>query len=372
MNLAAIKATFLSLFTRSNKGIGASVSSGAKDYFSDVKQSISEGSVIVRAVIIAFVVYILVVAILGFYFSREPEVLLWQDDFASSGALTSPVVEDVTGSVTTASLIIVADTLLNKSGGYLSNDILPPGVLLDNIPNWEYGVLVQVRDLSKAFREVFSRSQSQSTEDRDLVIAEPRFNFDSQSWILPSTESVYREGIKKLNDYHARLVDSTEAGAQFYARTDNLEFWLGSVEKRLGSLSQRLSASVGQRRLNTDLAGQADATQSTPTAKDVEIKTPWGEIDDVFYEARGTTWALIHFLKAVEKDFSEVLTKKNATVSLQQIIRELEATQVGVFSPVILNGSGFGMMANHSLVMASYISRAHTAIIDLRELLTQG
>jgi len=229
-----------------------------------------------------------------------------------------------------------------------------------------------VRDMSKAFREVFSRSQSQSTEDRDLVIAEPRFNFDSESWLLPSSESVYREAIEKLNSYHSRLVDPAQSGAQFYARTDNLEFWLGSVEKRLGSLSQRLSASVGKSRLNTDLAGEADAAQSTPVSKEVNVKTPWLEIDDVFYESRGATWALIHFLKAVEHDFSDVLEKKNATVSLQQIIRELEATQVTVFSPMVLNGSGFGMLANHSLVMASYISRAHAAIIDLRELLTQG
>ena len=35
----------------------------------------------------------------------------------------------------------VAGTLLNKPGGYLSNDRFPPGVLLDNIPSWEYGVL---------------------------------------------------------------------------------------------------------------------------------------------------------------------------------------------------------------------------------------
>ncbi|MGB0764000.1 MAG: DUF2333 family protein, partial [Luminiphilus sp.] len=100
--------------------------------------------------------------------------------------------------------------------------------------------------------------------------------------------------------------------------------------------------------------------------------TPWLEIDDVFYEARGTTWALIHFLKAVEVDFADVLDKKNARVSLQQIIRELEATQATVWSPIILNGSGFGLWANHSLVMANYISRANAALIDLRELLAQG
>ena len=144
------------------------------------------------------------------------------------------------------------------------------------------------------------------------------------------------------------------------------------MNTRLGSLSQRLSASVGQRRINTDLAGEAGASQSTATPSEVIVKTPWLEIDDVFYEARGTTWALIHFLRAVEVDFAEVLEKKNARVSLQQIIRELEGAQERLWSPVVLNGTGFGLFANHSLVMASYISRANAAIIDLQNLLVQG
>jgi len=92
----------------------------------------------------------------------------------------------------------------------------------------------------------------------------------------------------------------------------------------------------------------------------------------VFFEARGTVWALIHFLKAADVDFADVLKKKNAEVSMRQIIRELEATQEFVWSPMILNGTGFGMLANHSLVMASYIGRANAAIVDLRDLLAQG
>ena len=129
---------------------------------------------------------------------------------------------------------------------------------------------------------------------------------------------------------------------------------------------------MGKLRFNTDLAGDTVATQSTGAPAQKVVQTPWSEIDDVFYEARGTAWALIHFLKAAEVDFAEVLRKKNAQVSLQQIIRELEGTQETVWSPMILNGSGFGTLANHSLVMASYISRANAAIIDLRDLLSQG
>ncbi|MFT4714118.1 MAG: hypothetical protein ACI8W1_002619 [Candidatus Azotimanducaceae bacterium] len=77
-------------------------------------------------------------------------------------------------------------------------------------------------------------------------------------------------------------------------------------------------------------------------------------------------------MKAVEIDFGDVLEKKNALVSLQQIIRELEPTQDTLWSPLILNGSGFGLLANHSLVMGSHISRANAAIVDLRRLLQDG
>ena len=96
------------------------------------------------------------------------------------------------------------------------------------------------------------------------------------------------------------------------------------------------------------------------------------QIDNVFYEARGQAWALSHILRAIEVDFADTLAKKNATVNVREIIRELEAAQQPVWSPMILNGSGFGILANHSLVIANYISRANAAIIDLRQLLEQG
>ena len=320
--------------------------------------------------LIAISVYFLIVSVLGFMWSTEP------GSFSIAERAKSEVEGSehrlVTGVYTTSALVNVAEGMLYKRGGYISNDVLPPGLWMDNLPNWEYGVLIQVRDFTKAMREAFSRSQSQSTEDKDLALAESRFNFDNKSWLLPQTEGEYKEGIAYTRSYLERLTDAEQPNAQFYARSDNLRYWLSTVETRLGSLSQRLSASVGQKRFNTDLAGDSGAAQSTSSPKEVVVKTPWSKIDDVFYEARGSAWAITHFLKAIEMDFAPVLDKKNARVSLQQIIRELEAAQQPVFSPVILNGSGFGILANHSLVMASYLSRANAAIIDLRELLAQG
>jgi hypothetical protein len=315
-------------------------------------------------------ILILFLWVLSLIWSSEPDTF---EPFALANQQATENQEQVVAGYTiTTSLIIVGETLLNKSGGYLSNDVLPPSVMMDNMPSWEFGVLEMSRDLALAMRQDFSRSQSQSLENPFLKIAQPQFNIDSMRWLISSSESNYQQAIDNLYKYRSSLSDSTQQQGQFYARADNLRNWLKQVEKRLGSLSHKLSASVGQDRLDTNLAGDAQAHQSTPSAHLLSEKTSWWQLDDNFYEARGASWALLHFLKGVEVDFADVLEKKNAKVSLQQIIRELEATQESLWTPMILNGSGFGMLANHSLVMANYISRANAALIELSELLNQG
>lgn len=302
------------------------------------------------------------------WYSSEPDTF----DVVTEANQAAQGVKPAVGFTTTHTLVHVTEVLLHKSGGYTSNDLLPPFSMLDNMPAWEFGVLEMLRDLALSMRTDISRSQSQSVENAFLKLAQPKLNIDHRSWAVPAAEDEYAEALRLLRSYRQALNDPNNRDHQFYARADNLRDWLKAVEKRLGSYSQRLSASVGQDRLNTDLAGDAHARQSTSTPAEQMIKTSWWRIDDEFYEARGASWALLHFLKAIEVDFADVLAKKNATVSLQQIIRELEATQQTVWSPMVLNGSGFGLLANHSLVMANYISRANAALIELTELLSQG
>ncbi|WJG09923.1 DUF2333 family protein [Aliiglaciecola sp. LCG003] len=318
----------------------------------------------------AFVVIIFLFWLLSVYWSSEPDLfnvrLTAQQQAQQNGE------QVVVGYTTTHTLIKVVESLMDKPGGYLSNDVMPPSVFMDNMPRWEFGALEMSRDLALAMRKDFSRSQSQSRENSQLIKAQPALNMNHLNWMLPSAESMYRDSLKELYLYRADLADRSQGEAQFYARADNLRDWLKNVEKRLGNLSQKLSASVGHSSVNIDLAGDAEAQQSTPTPSNLFEKTSWWKTDDNFYEARGASWALIHYLKAIEVDFADVLEKKNATVSLRQIIRELESTQQTIWSPMILNGSGLGMLANHSLVMANYISRANAALIELTELLNQG
>jgi hypothetical protein len=326
-------------------------------------------------------VYLAICLVLGWWWNDEPQAF---DPVAAATTHARQGGRDVTGYATTEAVIGITHTLLDKRGGYLSNDLMPPGVWMDNIPSWEYGVLTQLRDVARAYRIDFSRSRSQSREDPDLSVAEGHLFFDNASWAFPPSEREYRDGVSLFENYQARLTGAKQPEARFYTRADNLEQWLQGVETRLGSLAQRLSASIGKRQidLDTTVDRNVSATASVPgdpvtpavsgPTHETEYKTPWLELDDVFYEARGQSWALLHLLRAMDHDFGDVLAKKNARVSFEQVIRELEPTQDTLWSPVILNGSGLGVLANHSLVMASHISRTSAAINDLRRLLTQG
>jgi hypothetical protein len=311
-----------------------------------------------------FAVVLFVILVLGIYWSRMPDVF-WVNQYVDDN-------RTVVGYSTTDTLVRVAAELVDKPGGYLTNDMLPPGLYLDNMPNWEKGVLTQVKDLSRVIRNDYSRSQSQSKEDEDVVFATEKFFSESNSWMFPPTERRLREGIDAMRNYRDRLAGSAEPSAQFFARADNLREWLAEVEKRLGSLTRRLGDSVADTRINENLALDPSAEAAQVQPDNVDVRTSWFEVDDIFFESRGTAWALVHFLRAAEFDFAHVLADKNAEASVRQIIRELEASLAPLRSPMILNGGGYGLFANHSLVMANYLARANAAVINLRELLDQG
>jgi len=318
------------------------------------------------------ILLLLVIPVLGlmWWWDNEPEaidgVAITETETIARGGQIGA------GTMTAEALKQVVNQMLNKRGGYLSNDMLSPAVFMDNMPNWEFGVLVQCRDLARALRNGFSRSQTQSVEDIDLQEAEPLLSFTNDRWLFPSSESQYRKAITALESYRVRLEDADPQDARFFARADNLADYLGVVESRLGSLSQRLSASVGVVAIDSDVLDVSIPARTSPTPQQGLVRTSWFEIDDVFYETRGTAFALAQFLRAIEVDFASVLEDKNARVGLQQVIRELEDAQQPVTSPMILNGSTFGLFANHSLVLANYISRANATLIDLRKLLERG
>lgn len=292
---------------------------------------------------VAFFLLFLFLCGLGWYWSREPERMpLEVSGTAQRGQLLAQV------------LVRVSAVLHDKPGGYLRNDMLFPGILLDNIPAWELGVLQQVRDMTRAMHRDMSLSHAQFIEDKDLRVAETAFNVNPESWLFPVAEHELERGTEAVASYADRL---GRGEATFFAREAYLRRWLTDVDADLGLLSSRLNAA---------LPDPAVSRPATDASLPQVARTGWLAVDDVFYEARGGAWALLHLLKAVEVEFGPELARRQAQLSLRAAIHELEATQQTLWSPVILNGSGFGLFANHSLVMANYLNRAQTDLADVR------
>lgn len=340
----------------------------ARDEYEDTQSDIECARPLYRWGIYGFVIYLFGAICVGIYWSSAPPVLNTSAVIQRQLAILKVSAQTPLpiGVATTSVLIAVSETLLDKSGGYLANDFFPPSIWLDNMPHWEFGVVLQMRDTTQILRASLSQSNLNHDLDVDLQKAEVRFNFPGDSWGFPATESQYRAGIEHLQRYNFRLLRAGDEPAQFHADAQHLNDYLAGVEQRLKNLSQRLTASVGPS-VNTDAAAMSvKQSDSKKIVSALYTKTPWLHVDDIFYEARGSSWALIALLQGVEIDFADVLKTKNAQASFDQIIRELKPTQQPVFSPMILNGEGFGFVANHSLTMASYLARAQAAIADCR------
>ncbi len=328
-----------------------------------------------KGILWGFGVFLLIVVavlvLLGAWWGSEPGQFNIQDAALERAKETNTSNIPV-GYTYTNTLAHIAEVLLHKSGGYITNDVAPPGVFLDNISNWEYGALVMLRDATSALRNHFARDQSQSAEDPDLAIAEPYFYYENDSWALPSTEAEYQKGVEALHKYMTRLqkYGGNVKQAQFYSRADNLWQYTEVVIKRLGGLSTRLTANSSGANFGpglTELERQVAEQQGTPVAK-----VTWLEIDDVFYEARGAAWALLHILRAIKYDFADILLDKRAMRTVDIMIKAMENALQPILSPMILNGSGYGLFANYSLSMANYIARANAAALDLRDIMNRG
>ena len=183
---------------------------------------------------------------------------------------------------------------------------------------------------------------------------------------MPASDSEYKEAKKAIVNYQTRMLDTTNS-TQFVARVGTLVPWLVKVEARLKSYSNQLSNSVETHTINDNLIGEIAAAQSTSTDHSQPVKnvTPWMEVDNVFYNARGAVWALTHLMAAIEVDFAIPLATKNNEGAVIQIINELEASLIVMTSPVILNGSEGGITANYSTTVANRINRASAGVQSL-------
>jgi len=275
-------------------------------------------------------------------------ILAWSvTAFLQSGTPDVPAIpirEDApVGTLTVETVARSMEIQLEGFGGWLPNDLwLSPGWFLDNLPNFQLGVLQSMRHASRVLRDNLSRQRTSDAVHREADLAYSALANDPHRWAFPSAEGAFGRGIDALRRFKKEL----GATAHFYPRADNLVQLLEPLVSELGAVNTTL--------LESSRRG----------------KTPWLAIDDNFYYAQGVGWGVLLLMQAVKTDFARVLEDKNAQEILDLIIVSLEESQ---FDPLIVtNGSKGGILANHSSNLKAYLDDARQKMGSLITILKQG
>jgi hypothetical protein len=247
------------------------------------------------------------------------------------------------GTATVQSMVVIMRSQLDGFGGWLPND-LPgsPGYFLDNLPNFQLGVLQVIRHGTRVLRDNLSRQRTSDAVPREADAAYSAFANDPRRWAFPSAEGAFERGILSLE----RFRDELGGTSNFYPRADNLIQLLDPLMSELGAVNtQLLEAREGN-------------------------KVPWSKIDDNFYYAQGAGYAMLGLMLAVKKDFAGVLGDKNAVEITDLIIKSLQQSQ---FEPLLVtNGDRDGILANHSSNLKAYLDDARQKMYSLTTILRQG
>lgn len=297
-----------------------------------------------KPLLVVLIVALVVMVGLGVWWSKAPKAFDVEAVTEQQRQSSSPAGRGV---VTVATLKQLLDTLQDKPGGYLRDDVLPPGLVMDNMPSWEWGVLQQTQVMSHQLASLDPRT-APPVEALDSAM---RGNADN--WILSSTGKKLAEASGQMGDY---LVQFDQAsGTAFAANGQGLAGWLSAVRAKLAPLTERLSASVGD----------ADMLKELGIAVPESADVPWYRVDNDLHQARGQSWALSRLMAAMLRDQRDVIESAGMLDHWQRAQAELERTQRHLWSPVVLRGSGFGIFANYPLTMAHHLTRIDASLAEL-------
>jgi hypothetical protein len=317
---------------------------------------------------------------LGIYWNRRPETFK-VEQMATAMAITEGHREEgqplPMGYRFVSTLVhLMENTFLGKPGGMMSNDWNPVSRITDNMRSWERGFIVQYRVMVQALRFDLSRIGPQSQDHVQLQNADPLFNFKETSWALPASEQQYKDGLDELKSFLAAMAASESEAAYFAARQDQLINYLARQTVMLGDYTSKLQRNIGGQTYDTGVLtstqGEMNADGSTPLPSATQEANTFWTRDNAFYEVRGGVYVMYHCMLAIRKDCETLINDAKAMGVMNRILNELESANKPMGSPMVLNGKEFGVLQNHSLVLASHLAKAHLAVQELQLQLRGG
>jgi hypothetical protein len=252
---------------------------------------------------------------------------------------------------------IAAARIERETGGahrWTANDpFFLPGWLLDNMPNYQQGIIYALSRFTAEMGDQIGRSRGSSQVDPDLDRATGLLRYPGTIWLFDlstswaptaSSESQYRAAARALRSYNDRVAAGT---APFERRADNL---LQTID--------RFAADLG--------------SQSSVIADHIEASRGWlidTQADDIFYATKGRLYAYFLVLRALGRDFEGVIAQSGATKIWDEMVDNLrEAAELRPL--VVMNGRADAMFQpNHLAVQGFFLLRARTQMRELSNVL---
>lgn len=217
-----------------------------------------------------------------------------------------------------SSAIASMAALLNREvniNGWTPNDtFLSPTSLLDNMPNYQRGILASLAHVSLVLNDRMGRAPGAPT-DADLQEATSDLQTAPDAWSLwnDGAEHAYNDGIAALGRYNSRLAAGTTI---FNTRADNLAAVLAAMADDLDVQGASIDAHLA-RDTNFFISNKAD---------------------DVFYAAKGEAYADYVVLKGLERDFAGVIRQRQLQSHWQAMMGALRGA-VALRPWVVMNGA---------------------------------
>ncbi|MGI9509866.1 MAG: DUF2333 family protein [Geminicoccaceae bacterium] len=238
---------------------------------------------------------------------------------------------------------------------WIANDpFFMPGSLLDNMPNFQKGIMTALFRFTSELRDEIARTRGSSSEDPDAKDAAGYLSYPPNVWIYDPkvswwtptapSEKQYGQGMRSLRQYNQRVADGD---ARFEARSDNLQTLIDRFTSDIGSASATISRHIEEQSTNW-LDFQAD---------------------DLFYANKGRLYAYYLLMRAMQEDFADVIQEKGVRNAWRLTLKSLE--EAATLQPwVVTNGSPDSQFRpSHLAAQGFYLLRARTQLKEISNIL---
>ena len=296
-------------------------------------------------------VLLAVIVLLALYY---PIGMLWLNKIDDDPGFAAPELFRANGgSAAVAIAAALIDREVNQHSWVANDPFFMPGAALDNMPNYQMGILAAVARFAFELTDQIGRARGSSQTDRDLQEAAGLLQYSGTKWVFDfktslaptaSAEAQYRRAIRVLLAYNRRLA---EGQAVFERRADNLMATIDRFALDLGNSSAVLDRHIAEH------SGQFIDTQA----------------DDLFYSVKGQLYAYYLLLHELGQDFDRVIKEKELGGTWANMLDSLK-TAATLHPLVIINARPDSLlMPSHLAVQGFYLLRARTQMREITNIL---